>query len=532
MRWLSCAVFIAMTANPFLLEGLSGQTLDQFKRFNEYNMQPEVWHFAGPVQGQVDEKGDLNLSVPLLTVPGSNELNFDVNLSYKAGIRYHQTASWVGLGWNLDAAEITRDVQSGITVGGTEYGVDYNDDPGTYLFMPDAYYVTIRGKGTLTMSRSNLPNFNIYLGSGFLAPYNSGQFFFEEHRPYKIEYVLSNNYDWPLVDPNLGMHEDIIQFTITTDDGTRYIYGLPSLGIYEKYNAVEMHYPNVWRLLAIASREFTGNINLLLQPPIYDAAPPGPSQAYADLGGYTGWIKFEYTFDDTTIFSTEVASQSNLIQNTYMKWVITPTHYAEFITDGPRTDIDLQHYAENTNDISSHYKRLSSIRLNTRSGLFVKEVDLTHDYSLCADQTGIGRLTLKGIVFKSYDNQVLPGYSFEYVTGSHNPAFSFISTDHYYDGLGYYNDESQPPFGVDSNTEDGQAWCLKKVTYPSGGTETFSYENDFIDDGPIIYQRILFDGTTENRSFDFDNWNSAFSCRRQGGIRVTGITRTDGMGNS
>jgi YD repeat-containing protein len=64
--------------------------------------------------------GDFSYNIPVMTVPGPG-LGFPIVLDYHAGITPKQEASWVGLGWNLQAGAITRQV----------HGVpdDYQGDP-------------------------------------------------------------------------------------------------------------------------------------------------------------------------------------------------------------------------------------------------------------------------------------------------------------------------------------------------------------------------------------------------------------------
>ncbi|MDA8956461.1 hypothetical protein N9H19_02460 [Flavobacteriales bacterium] len=52
--------------------------------------------------------GDFNYSIPIVSVPGPNGENVSVTLNYSAGIKVHQPASWVGLGWSLNPGEISR----------------------------------------------------------------------------------------------------------------------------------------------------------------------------------------------------------------------------------------------------------------------------------------------------------------------------------------------------------------------------------------------------------------------------------------
>ena len=69
--------------------------------------------------------GDFNYSLPILDVPGP-ERSFSLPLTYKSGIQLDQDASWVGLGWSLNAGAITR------TVNG--YPDDANNEPVTTTF--------------------------------------------------------------------------------------------------------------------------------------------------------------------------------------------------------------------------------------------------------------------------------------------------------------------------------------------------------------------------------------------------------------
>ncbi len=54
--------------------------------------------------------GDFNYNIPLMTVPGPNG-GYPINLAYHAGIGMEQEAGWVGLGWNINAGEINRNMR-------------------------------------------------------------------------------------------------------------------------------------------------------------------------------------------------------------------------------------------------------------------------------------------------------------------------------------------------------------------------------------------------------------------------------------
>ncbi|HYH55535.1 MAG TPA: hypothetical protein VD772_02925, partial [Anseongella sp.] len=53
--------------------------------------------------------GDLTYSIPILELPGP-EGGFSLPLTYRAGIAVEQEATWVGLGWSLNAGAISRSI--------------------------------------------------------------------------------------------------------------------------------------------------------------------------------------------------------------------------------------------------------------------------------------------------------------------------------------------------------------------------------------------------------------------------------------
>lgn len=74
--------------------------------------QPEFESFEPVSTDQMVDlfTGDFNYNIPLMTVPGPNG-GYPINLAYHAGIGMEQEASWVGLGWNINAGEISRQMR-------------------------------------------------------------------------------------------------------------------------------------------------------------------------------------------------------------------------------------------------------------------------------------------------------------------------------------------------------------------------------------------------------------------------------------
>lgn len=124
--------------------------------------QPEVEGFTpASATNMVDLfTGDMSYNIPLLDVEG-----YPVNLAYNAGVGMDQEASWVGLGWNLSAGQVERNMR-GIPddFRGDEivrhmnirpnrtYGLNYNI--GLQLFAVELL------QGSISLSAS--PSFNNY----------------------------------------------------------------------------------------------------------------------------------------------------------------------------------------------------------------------------------------------------------------------------------------------------------------------------------------------------------------------------------
>lgn len=100
---------------------------------------PSMPEFAQFAQFDAKDLVDLNTgnfkyTVPILTVPGKGS-GFPIAMGYHSGIRYNQEASWVGLGWSLNAGAINRMVR--------EYADDYYDAN------IESYYKKILDQGTI-----------------------------------------------------------------------------------------------------------------------------------------------------------------------------------------------------------------------------------------------------------------------------------------------------------------------------------------------------------------------------------------------
>lgn len=95
------AVIVFSIVNPTISYGLStGPGQPELEGFSPIGVSDMVDPFTG----------DFSYNLPLLNVPGPGG-GYPINLSYSAGVSMEQEASWVGLGWNLNAGSVSRELR-------------------------------------------------------------------------------------------------------------------------------------------------------------------------------------------------------------------------------------------------------------------------------------------------------------------------------------------------------------------------------------------------------------------------------------
>lgn len=85
---------------PLAMALTSGPTQPEFQKFTPASATDMVNIFSG----------DMAYNIPLFELPGPNG-GYPFNLSYTSGITMEQEASWVGLGWDLNAGAMNRSMR-------------------------------------------------------------------------------------------------------------------------------------------------------------------------------------------------------------------------------------------------------------------------------------------------------------------------------------------------------------------------------------------------------------------------------------
>ncbi len=319
----------------------------------------EVGKLSFNKSGTVDHRGDLNVSIPLMTVPGRGGLDFPLTLTYHAGIRPTDKASWVGLGWNLETGSISRTVNffPDFQNAANEYINDSSDIPE----QSDIYQVSIPGVlssfmiptqpiGIMSPTMFYLQDWKEWRISATCDSFTSkrsyvfnsstkcdkfGSISTQRFQRLDLENLVFCSIDgMPLypyyISSNMvrNTYKDFSRFELTAENGVKYVFDLPLRSDMEYVNLVTEYVSN-WRLTKILSPDY-----------IDDDGTPGPSD-----GDSGNWIKFEYGYPigssnplvrDIRPYALSDYAMYNqkrhalLTQVTYLTKIITPTHEARF----------------------------------------------------------------------------------------------------------------------------------------------------------------------------------------------------------
>ena len=175
-----------------------------------------------PTAGELGKYGNIpvslatgtpNISIPLYAI-SSKEINLPIYLSYNSnGIKVDQVASWVGMGWSLNAGGvITRTIRGGDDETSHSYKVPDNLDIycyGTYWFLRNCWADT-------TDTEPDIFNYNFdgYSGKFIIDPNNFAKIYSIPYNNLKIEINFDTiNY--------VGLKS----FIITTPEGVKYLFG-------------------------------------------------------------------------------------------------------------------------------------------------------------------------------------------------------------------------------------------------------------------------------------------------------------------
>ncbi|MCB0555853.1 MAG: RHS repeat protein, partial [Phaeodactylibacter sp.] len=476
---LSCAVGMGQDNN---ILGDITPTTPNAASLGEYSDIPVGHHTGVP-----------SISVPIYTI-SDGPVSLPISLSYHAsGVRVEELASWVGLGWSLNAGGmISRTVRNA-----PDEGRPGTSDTGFYegFGNPSSNwndlntYFDLANKGLID-TEPDLFTFNF---AGY-----SGKFLFDEDRnvlltpdqDLKVEVFWSN--------------KKFNYWVITTPDGMRFYFGGTGPNGVEAVEIIEAQkdagsatprsvvVPAAWYLTKVETPKGPQTIHLEYIQEKYQ---------YANIAFQSVDI-LSSSYTSTTPTCTSIPPNGNRINTTVtgcrLSRIFSQYHQVLFHANTPREDL-VNVY--NTNN-------LNLIEISSATGACLKKFQLSASYFESTtgptNSSDSKRLRLDAVTEQSCTGESLPPYSFSYyyqgyednqgqaITGKLPHRLS-LAQDHW----GYYNGENGnqnliPSFTI--NTWNGISVCsqgtanrepsfpemlfgaLTSVTYPTGGKVQFDFE--------------------------------------------------------
>lgn len=437
-----------------------------------------------------------NISIPIYNIKtAQNSLN--ISMQYDAsGTRVLQDASWVGLGWSLNAGGvITRTIRQ--VDDFNQHGfyktsaLPPNDANNNYLSNSNWNYDKTFLDGVYDGTMDAEPdifsyNFCGYSGRFVLGKAMDGSPVFQDaQNNLQVEYVAATD-DWIVTDAEGYKY----YFSTTESAQDYYRNALNELQIINGVTGLNKDLnsnPNTsWYLdeivapgsekinfqyvkgkslsLVTKTEQYYRLTSIDMSPGCADLLPAGLSNDY-------------HTYN---------ASRQEL-KEVYLKQITFPNGSIEF-TNSPRSDIE---YLSNYPDLMLPSK-LQSIIIKDYSGAVLKKFSFNYSYFHSADKNG--RLKLESIEETDKDGNTIPPYSFTYYNPNSVPDKNSKSIDHW----GFYNGINNSTLLPTTPIPDGPSsfeggnrdpnttanypvnGVLATITYPTGGSTTFEYElNDY-----------------------------------------------------
>jgi len=323
----------------------------------------------------------------------------------------------------------------------------------------------------------------------------SGQIFFARNNtgsPYKY-----TPYTKPQQDDSIRVVTDsnnrIASWVITTSDGTQYTFAQPetsslTAGGVTVYSAITS-----WYLTKITSATGSDTITLTYQ---------SGATTIDSTTSYTAFNVLPNNQNSACVPSDYMSWNYSGTSSIYLSKIETASQTANF-TLGSRSD--------------GGGNRLVSIEIESPSGSIIHQYVLEHGYYNAGLSEVYHRLRLDSLQQFGSNGVQLPSWKFSYDNSYALPARTSWSQDYWGYFNGATNSELAPEvvyqgvsYGSGNRDPDPlreKTGVLTKITYPTGGTTSFTYEgnrygsNNTLGGGIRIKQIVHHDGMSSNNDF-------------------------------
>ena len=519
-----------------------------------------------------------NISIPIGEVR-AGDISVPISLNYHGGgIRPDSHSGWVGLGWDLNAGGVITRRVNGLTdefvnlsgIGDSNLYSYYfhcskGANPNWAAFDTIQSYFNFTPSGGLSVIYPSpdefIFNFGKYSGSFFYNTQGKWQVRSKDPVNIVVKEQLLNNYPMPTQTYGDQVNKTYLrrifyQFTLTTPDGTAYVFGgTPS------------------------SIEFTRS----------GSSPPAPDQSYSTIVPMSWYltsitsssgqkISLNYLQDSTTGIQAPLSSfigisqytisgqsaQSNYDVQDFSGSITNPTYLVSITAPNETVNFarsrsnELNNYdstilyantlapalvypdlskKQTVNDIRKEIKwfKLDSISFYSASSGFLKKFVFNYI------QQTTQRLVLDSLTETGWAGYSKPPYVFGY-DPTPLPPYNAQMLDHwgYYNGHNYFVDSpvasnkytlaNLPGYTKyrNSNPTYTKAGILTSIKYPTGGSTQFTWE-------PHDFSKVVKQVTQQQGAASF--WQIYYtvtdtsSNAQTGGMRIRAITNLDPVGN-
>lgn len=442
-----------------------------------------------------------DISIPLYEID-IDGLKLPLNLSYHAsGIRVAQEASWVGLGWSLNAG--------GLVSRTIKCGDDFNEISQPYI--QEGYYTATgielpRERGYFQMFYSD-GNLGIMVnGTNKLVKDSEPDIFYYSLPNHSGKFIIDGSRGPVLLDPASGLRISIENdsdrfkkyFVITGPDGTRYTfrnyekttsvsrpgclnYNLSTATKFDEYEDkwniynTPFEYTSSWLLTDITTIKGR-HVSFVYERESYQS-PLQESVSKYHIA-YEG-VSFQHS---GPVENEKVYSCSKSVVDTWrLSKIVWDAGSVTFVTSD-RVDVK-------ASSSGSSPRKLDAIKVCDNNGKLVKKLELNYDY-FNNNYTGPYPHVFKRLKFLSLTDpsDANFSYTFSYFGGS-LPAKNSKNTDYW----GYYNGVDQGadyycPMKYNGKLYDGadksshfeymSIGTLESFTVPTKGKTTLEYETE------------------------------------------------------
>ncbi|MEO0570801.1 MAG: hypothetical protein AAF039_03780 [Bacteroidota bacterium] len=489
--------------------------------------------------------GTPDIAVPIYMIKG-REMDINLSLSYDAsGIKVEQLASWVGLGWNLNAGgRITRQAN----------GLPDDYIQGNYTSTNDGR--TGKRNDLLGKMNSYLDNTSKTFSSAiavenYFKDLDSINKNFLDTQPdvFRINApginttvvfdITDNNQPKSLDNPRILISNvyrgnsgngQIIGWHIINEDGTNYYFG-NTVALSGDENAYEKtlragndqnpsgtiinEFISSWLLTRIVSPNEKDTFDFSYHDSGYWSEPKlATAAAHASIQ-----LRPNETFYSANEVTTVIADGTEYsISQQFLNGIYHNSSLLVSVDRGIRYDLDP----------SGSDRRLDKISITNYNGALLREfkfLNATYFNDDAADNRD-KKLKLDGLLIRDKNLSTVQEYGFEYDRPNELPPSTSLGLDF----AGYYNGANGNPHLFERQVIDGVTFdganreaasnfakigLLNKITYPTGGSTIFDFEGKYFDE-PVNNQVTISDLYVS--LFPSDDDNNSFYLNANGSI--------------